>query len=149
MLRASLQRKQKEPEDARDAYQGCLRRIENFQKLKKQYLDMQDQGSTEGYCMRCALLQEICLIGDTLTWLRDGPFGYEFEKFPIQLKVLAREFDQNAIRNIITRRNDFSHKFLYKTVNDKANSFQWILEGEVDQSLNKIQAKMKTQLVLP
>jgi len=138
--------KAKESEDARFSYENCLQRIQNFDKLKKFYLALKDKNSVQAACIRSAILQETCLIGDTLTWLRSGPFGYDFKDFPPNLKALAKEFSSNAIRAIIEKRNFYSHQFLYFPENEKIRKFEELLMDDVEFNLNKIKSTMEKQL---
>lgn len=141
--------KEKEPQSARDAYTKCIAEINQFQMLIEEYHQLLRREEIDPLALatlKCALMQSICLIGDTLTWLRPGVFGRDFEGMPPELNEMARQFDGRAINHIIKLRNIYPHKFLYDPYAVQFEKFELLFSRDTLRALSNIQETMAQQL---
>jgi hypothetical protein len=141
----------KEPESLPIAYERCIKHIEEFINFQKKYLeflrnDKNNKKFVNSSAYKYALMQTICLVGDTLTWFRPGQFGRDFKDVSPKVRELARNFNDEILTKIINLRNLYAHNFLYEDQKNQIEKFKELLTKELVSDLNLIKNTMQTQL---
>ncbi len=136
----------KESERASVAYERTIKEIDQFFGLVELYRSSASELlSEQKILMQRALIQSICLIGDTLTWLREGKYGRDFTEMPPKLKKLAADFKDPDLKKIIDLRNACTHDFLYATEQEQSILLQDLESLEfLGENVNLLDQAMKT-----
>lgn len=152
--------KDKTPELASKMYKNCIEKIKRFQIIQLQYekyikeFHKKEEGKErleekllKIACLKADLMQSICLIGDSFTWLRAGRWGRDqYQHSTSKLYVLATAFDNSYIQHIIELRNIYPHKFLYMNEAEKVSEFDKLLQVYTKKALATIRETMESQL---
>jgi len=140
------------PEPASKVYDACLEYIEQFEKIRRMYIKKceeakkidgnsshNSQFSLSGACLKSALMQLTCLIGDRMIWLREP------HNWPNPSSNNPASNRNSYVHHFIRLRNLYAHRFLYKRQEEQKEDFHLLLNDNTQNKLNEMKESLLKQ----